>query len=199
MTEPLHIAVIPGHGMRGGRWDPGATFDGHEEATVVRRLARYLFHLAPGRVTICDQVERGRRSYSSRRAAAGAAIAENGGHGVLVHLHCNALGSQPSGRYAFCAHDPRSELGGSYAARWQRSAREHYPRDLFRDRDLRVVSAGDDWPRVRAVLRRTYSETPAGVAAVLVELGFIDNPSHGPLWVGDGVDMLARTLADAWL
>jgi len=195
----MHIALIPGHGQRGGRWDPGATFDGLAEATIVRRLAARVVELAPGRATICDQVERGRRSYSTRRAAAGEAIAANGGRGVLVHLHCNALGRQPSGRYAFCGYDPRSALGASYAEQWHDEALRRYPSPLFRPRDVRIEMADDRWPNVRAVLRRTYSETPAGVAAVLVEIGFIDNPDHSPLWLESGVDMLARTIVGAWL
>ena len=190
----MHIAVIPGHGTRGGRYDPGATYGDEVEAQIVRRQAACLRALAPDSVTVHDLAEGSRRGYSARRAAASRAIAAHGGVGVLVHLHCNA----GRGDYSFCAHDPRSSLGRRYADAWQ-AAPDGPLRELGVRRVRSEVGDSSRWPNVWAVLRRSYSETPAGVAAVLVECGFIDQPRHARLWTDEGVDAVARSILDAWL
>jgi len=190
----MHLAIIPGHGTRGGRYDPGATYGGEIEAQIVRRQAARLRLLAPDSVTVHDLAEGSRRGYSRRRAAASMAIAAHGGSGAIVHLHCNA----GRGDYSFCAHDPRSTLGERYADAWASAAAE--PLSRHGVGRVRSESADSDrWPNVWAVLRRSYSETPAGVCAVLVECAFIDNPRHASMWTDDGVDTLAQTILDAWL
>ena len=190
----MHLAIIPGHGMRGGRFDPGATYGDEVEAQIVRRQAARLRALAPHSVTVHDLAEGSRRGYSRRRAAASMAIAASGGSGAIVHLHCNA----GRGDYAFAAHDPRSTLGRRYADAWADAAAA--PLGLHGVGRVRSESADSDrWPNVWAVLRRSYSETPAGVCAVLIECAFLDNPRHAQMWTDDGVDTLAQTILDAWL
>ena len=190
----IHLAVIPGHGMRGGRYDPGATAGDLVEAAIVRRQAAALLSMAPDRVSVHDLAEGSRRGYSRRRAAASAAIAASGGPGVIVHLHCNAGG----GDYAFAGHDPRSDLGRRRAAEWLAAGA---PRRLKMHGVGRVRSISADasaWPNVWAVLRRSYGETPADVAAILVECAFVDQPRHARMWTDSGVDALAQSLLDAW-
>lgn len=189
----MHLAIIPGHGTRGGRYDPGATYGGEIEAQIVRRQAARLRSLAPDSVTVHDLAEGSRRGYSRRRAAASMAIAAHGGSGAIVHLHCNA----GRGDYAFCAHDPRSSLGARYAKAWQAAAKPLEGLGVRRSRSESASSAS--WPNVWAVLRHSYNETPAGVCAVLIECAFLDNPRHAPMWTDEGVDTLAQTLIDAWL
>lgn len=190
----MHLAIIPGHGTRGGRYDPGASYGGEVEAQIVRRQAARLRSLAPKSITVHDIAEDSRRGYRRRCTAAARAIATHGGSGAIVHLHGNAGG----GDYSFCAHDPRSTLGKRYADAWQ-SAAEAPLQGLGVRRVRAEVGSRDRWPNVWAVLQRSYSETPAGVCAVLIECGFLDQPRHARLWTDQGIDAVAQSILNAWL
>jgi len=127
----------------------------------------------------------------------GAAQAAIGaGPGVILHLHVNA----GKGDYLMAMHDHRSALGADYAARWCASA-DRILRPLFR-RDVRErpqPSRPDDWTsRAYSLLRGSYAETPTGVAAVLLEPGFVDSESHDGLWTERGVELQARAILDAF-
>jgi len=194
----MHIAIIPGHGWRvkSGRvtYDPGAQYAGEREAEIVRRVAALCEQMAPERVTVHDSEQSSSAGYTERRHAAQAAIGP--GPGVLLHLHVNA----GRGDYLMAMYDHRSALGGDYAERWCKSA-DRILRPLFRKdvRERPQPSTPDDWTsRAYSLLRRSYSETPAGVAAVLLEPGFIDSDSHDGLWTERGVELQARAILDAF-
>lgn len=195
----MHIAIVPGHGWRVRKgqvsYDPGASYGGEREADIVRRVAALCEQEAPDRVSVHDSEQSRTAGYTERREAAQAAIGS--GPGVVLHLHVNA----GKGDYLMAMYDHRSVLGGDYAEQWCRSA-DRILRPLFRAdvRERPQPSRPDDWTsRAYSLLRGSYSETPAGVAALLLEPGFIDSDSHDGLWAERGITLQARAILDAFL
>jgi N-acetylmuramoyl-L-alanine amidase len=190
----MKIAIIPGHGhrQRGGayRWDPGAVSELGEEADIVRKIAEKAKWFGHGRVTICDSDREGPWSYTSRRNAAHAAIGS--GPGVVCHLHVNAGG----GDYLLALYDPRSSTGRDYAERWAVTIAAELglpPKKV----KVRPADRGV-WNHAANLIEPSYSATPAGVAAVLLEVGFIDTPGHSGLLTGAGIDLQAAAICAAW-
>jgi N-acetylmuramoyl-L-alanine amidase len=192
----MKIALIPGHGHRQDsrgryRWDPGAVSEMGREADIVRALADRVRWLGGSRVFVCDSDRDGPWSYTSRRNEAHESIGD--GPGVVCHLHVNAGG----GSYLLGLHDPRSSTGQRYAEQWcLRSAAQF---DLA-PRSVKCVAADrPNWSNAANLIEPSYSATPAGVAAVLLEIGFIDNPDHRDLLIGDSaLDRHAAAILAAW-
>jgi hypothetical protein len=55
------------------------------------------------------------------------------------------------------------------------------------------AAARPDWDRAANLIEPTWS-APASVSAVVVEVGFVNQPDHAGLWSEAGVDALARTV-----
>lgn len=194
----MMIALIPGHGWRKRsgvmRWDPGASDDGIQEAHIVREVAAACAEDGGAAVRVFDSSQNSAGTYTERRAAAEQWI--GAGPGVVVHLHCNA----GQGTYLMAMHDERSRLGAERARQWAEAA-DKVLRPLFDfDPDEKVVATRDgDWTsRGHSLLKASYSSTPAGVCAVLVEVGFIDSDQHDGLWTAKGIRLQAHTILKAW-
>jgi len=191
----MHVAIIPGHGHRqtsrgAYRYDPGAVSDIGQEAEIVRAVASRCRQFGGSRVSVHDSDRDGPWSYASRRNAAHAAI--GAGPGVVCHLHVNAGG----GSYVLALHDPRSTTGADLSDSWCRSvggAFELEQRSCKARPAVRPV-----WNNAANLIEPSYSVTPAGVAAVLLEIGFIDNPAHAWLLTGDAIDKHAAAILAAW-
>jgi len=194
----VKLALIPGHGWRKRsgvmRWDPGASDDGIQEAQVVREVARTAERLGGDRVRFFDSKRTSSGTYTERREAAQNWI--DRGPGVVVHLHCNA----GQGTYLMAMYDHRSTLGRTRAREWCDTAdRVLRPLFDFDPDEKRVACRPDDWTsRGYSLVSPSYSTTPAGVCAVLVEVGFIDSGAHDGLWTADGIELQAQTLLAAW-
>jgi N-acetylmuramoyl-L-alanine amidase len=191
----LHIAIIPGHGHRqtsrgAYRWDPGAVSELGREAEIVRAIAARALQLGRGRVTVHDSDQDGPWSYTWRRNKAHAAIGS--GPGVVVHLHVNAGG----GDYLLGMHDPRSSTGAAYAARWCSAVGAAF--DLSPRKCKTLAAKRPTWANAANLVEPSYLATPAGVAAVLLEVGFIDNPAHARLLTGDAIERQAAAILAAW-
>ena len=191
----MHIAIIPGHGHRmtsagAYRYDPGAVSDLGREADIVRAVAARCRQLAGAAVSVHDSDRDGPWTYTWRRNHAHAAIGD--GPGVVVHLHVNAGG----GSYLLGMHDPRSNTGAAYAARWASTVGAAF--QLPTNRCKVLAAERPTWNNAANLIEPSYLATPAGVAAVLLEIGFIDNPSHAPLLTGDGLDKQAAAILAAW-
>ncbi len=191
-----HIALIPGHGNRSRngawRWDPGATSDMGQEADIVRAVAARVLELGGDRVSVHDSDRDGPWTYTSRRNSAHSAISADPGHwGVVCHVHVNAGG----GDYILGMYDPRSTTGAGLAGSWCSTVA-----DMFdgRWRGRCIAATRPTWDHAANLIEPSYSVTPPGVAAVLLELGFIDNPTHRDLLTGDAIDVHARAILDAW-
>lgn len=193
----MRLAIIPGHGWRGpGRWDPGAV-GAVEEAAVVRRIAERARQLAPDRVSVHDAAGAGGPGllYRERHAAALAAV--GGAPALILHLHANS--AERPGTYPLALHDPRSPRGRGLAAAWAGAidaARRSAP-------SLRGLSACQvraatrpDWDRAANLIEPTWT-APATVSAIVVEVGFVNQPGHAGLWSEAGVEALAVSLV--WL
>lgn len=189
----MHIAIIPGHGHRtrngAYRWDPGATSDMGQEADIVRAVAARVRALGGPRVSVHDSDADGPYTYTSRRESAHAAIGS--GPGVVCHLHVNAGG----GSYILGMNDPRSTTGAGLAGSWCSTVA-----DMFggRWRARCIPATRSTWNHAANLLEPSYAVTPPGVAAVLLELGFIDHPDHRDLLTGDAIETHARAILDAW-
>ena len=191
----MHIAIIPGHGHRmtsagAYRYDPGAVSEIGREADIVRAVAARCRQLGGAAVSVHDSDSDGPWSYTWRRNQAHAAIGD--GPGVVVHLHVNAGG----GSYLLGMHDPRSNTGAAYAARWASTVSAAF--ELPTRRCKVLAAERPTWNNAANLVEPSYLATPAGVAAVLLEIGFIDNPAHAPLLTGDGIDRQAAAILAAW-
>lgn len=191
MTTRRCLAVIPGHGWRarGGPalvWDPGAVGVSGQEAVIVRDLAIALQRAAPDRVQVFDSLPDGPGTYTDRRTRAHAWLAESGG-GLVLHLHCNgATSAQP--HYSMAMHDPRSRLGAAAATSLASALR------TARVPDVRVVEASrPTWAHAANLVEPTFA-APAGVCAVLLELGFVSAPASGLLYDAQGLRRVASAI-----
>ena len=191
MTAPRRLALIPGHGWRarGGSaltWDPGAVGVSGREADIVRALAGALQEAAPDRVRVFDSLPDGPGTYTDRRAGAHAWLAEGGG-GVVLHLHCNAATS-PSAHYTMTMHDPRSRAGAAAATSLASALR------VARVPDVRVVEAArPTWAHAANLVEPTFA-APAGVCAVLLELGFVSSAVSTHLYSPAGLRGVASAI-----
>lgn len=191
----MRIAIIPGHGHRQNssaryRFDPGAVSQIGREADIVRAVALRVQQLADCEVVICDSDRDGPWSYTARRKMAHFAIGP--GPGVVCHLHVNAGG----GSYLLALHDPRSSTGREYAEKWCVAAAEQF--DLAPKSVKCLAATRSTWNHAANLIEPSYSATPAGVAAVLLEIGFLDNPAHRDLLTGDAIDKQAAAILAAW-
>ena len=191
----MKIAIIPGHGHRQDsrgryRWDPGAVSEIGQEAEIVRAIADRCRQLGSARVSVHDSDRGGPWSYTSRRVAAQETI--GAGPGVVCHLHVNAGG----GSYLLALHDPRSTTGAGFAGQWASAASAALEQPQRRCKVLPATRPA--WSHAANLIEPSYSATPPGVAAVLLEVGFIDNPNHEDLLTGDAIDKQARAILDAW-
>ena len=172
------------------RYDPGAVSDLGREAEIVRAVAARCRQLGGASVSVHDSDRDGPWSYTWRRNQAHAAIGD--GPGVVVHLHVNAGG----GSYLLGMHDPRSNTGAAYAARWASTVGAAF--ELPTRRCKVLAAERPTWNNAANLIEPSYLATPTGVAAVLIEIGFIDNPAHLPLLTGDGIDKQAAAILAAW-
>jgi len=194
------LALIPGHGWRAkGKpalvWDPGAVGVCGQEAGIVRELAGLITSAAaPERVRSCDSAPDGPGTYTDRRTRAHTWIAAGPSkQGVVMHLHCNAS-TRPGPAYSMVMHDPRSKAGALAAGIICTALQDaNVP-------DVRVVPAdrGDGWAHAANLVEPTY-EAPAGVYAVLVELGFVSAPACVPLYTPKALARIARAITAASL
>lgn len=191
----MRIAIIPGHGHRQDRrgryrWDPGAVSDMGQEASIVRALAARVRQWGGARVSVHDSDADGPWTYTQRRQMAHKAIGR--GPGVVCHLHVNAGG----GSYLLGMHDPRSSTGAAYARQWCEQVGDGFRMSV---RSVKCIPATrSTWNNSANLIEPSYSSTPAGVAAVLLEIGFIDNPDHARLLTGGAIDTHAAAILSAW-
>ena len=192
----MHIAIIPGHGHRSRngayRYDPGAVSSLGQEADIVRDVAAAVKRLGGSRGSIHDSPGGGPYTYGSRRYAAHQAIGK--GPGVVCHLHVNAGG----GRYLLSMFDPRSATGEKYALGWSLQAESQFSGQRGLSKAKCLPAARPTWNNAANLIEPSYSSTPAGVAAVLLEIGFIDNPAHAPMLTGEGIAKQAQAIWSAW-
>ncbi len=191
----MRIAIIPGHGHRQDsrgryRYDPGAVSDMGQEASIVRAVAARVRQWGGARVSVHDSDADGPWTYTQRRQMAHEAIGR--GPGVVVHLHVNAGG----GSYLLGMNDPRSSTGATYAQRWCDAVAEGF--DLSAREARQIPATRSTWNNAANLIEPSYSSTPAGVAAVLLEIGFIDNPDHARLLTGEAIDTHAAAILTAW-
>lgn len=190
----LALALIPGHGPRADRWDPGAVgVNGGisiEEAERVRVLAERVRLLAVERGLPCT-IHGTAKQYRQRQAEAVAA--HPGKRLVLAHLHLNAGLAGRGSDYGLVLHDPRSTAGADTARRLvdaipaaMAAAGQPYLRSQ------RVVAAArPTWDRAANLLDPAWA-LPHG-HAVLLEPAFLDHPAGVTAVVRSAViDALAR-------
>lgn len=185
------IAIIPGHGWRGpGRFDPGAVGYGVREADVVRDLARYVVEYLPDDTRIFDSPEGGPHTYTSRRAAAQAWIAEGPSKsGIVLHLHVNAGSSTAA--YSMAMYDPRSAAGKKVAERLSLALASASVSDV-----RPVAASRPAWSHAANLIEPTFT-APSGVCAALIELGFVSNPACHRLYTADALRRVARAIIAA--
>jgi len=161
----------------------------------VRELAGAIVAAAGAdRARSFDSAPDGPGTYGDRRTRAHTWIAQGPSKkGVVVHLHCNAATS-PGPAYSMAMHDPRSKAG-ALAAGIVRTALQ-----LAGVPDVRVVAAdrAAGWAHAANLIEPTY-DAPAGVYAVLVELGFVSAPACAPLYTPEALAKVARAIVAASL
>jgi N-acetylmuramoyl-L-alanine amidase len=198
-------AVDCGHGDKGDRYDPGAVRGDLVEAVLVRRIApRLIARLQAAGADIYTPPE---GPYSSRHAAVKAAAAGKL-RGVYLQLHLNAGG----GRYALVRPDGRSTAGRAVSAGIAAALDAALPElvgsrgdPVYSDsgaaaaagRDVSTEALRSWWTRGHNCLSGIWP-VPA-VYGLIVEVGFIDQPAHDPLWTEAGIERIAAALADALL
>lgn len=197
-------AIDAGHGDKGDRYDPGATRGDLVEALIVRRLVPVLVRKLRGKGADIYTPPEG--PYSSRHAAVKAAAGKL--RGVYLQIHLNAGG----GRYALVRPDGRSTAGRAVAAGIAATLDAALPElvgsrgdPVYSDsgaaardgRDVGTEALRSWWTRGHNCISGIW--TVPGVYGLIVEVGFIDQPAHDPLWTDAGVERIAAALADALL
>ena len=167
----MTIILDPGHGMsnkRSGIFDPGAVSAGVREADIVMDWANELRAIlrAAGHKVVRTRIDHSDPAPVGKRVA----IARHYGGEVMISLHCNSGGGQPSGTETFY----RGSANRAMAAALNEAVVEA----------LGTRSRG----------AKTEDQSQHGKLAVmsfqpcfLIELGFIDHP-------GDRAKMLDASL-----
>jgi len=168
-TSKLRVVINPGHGPRGG--DPGAGREGVWEADIVRAIALEMKKLPTPkgvRIEYKRQPKQGKDGLSALGILC--QTLRRNKPDVLISLHLNSTREKET-RASYCLII--------------RPAPERVPHKVWVNSGLlanlvsvELSAAGlfkgcQRWDRGLAILRRT-----AKSAAVLVELGFINNPSQ---------------------
>lgn len=197
-------ALDPGHGDKGDRYDPGATRGDLVEAIIVRRLVPVLVQkLRAAGANVYTPPD---GAYSARHAAVKAAAGKL--WGVYLQLHLNAGG----GRYALVRPDGRSSAGRAVSSKLAAELDAAIPElvgsrgdPVYSDsgaaardgRDVSTEALRSWWTRGHNCIAGIYA-VPA-VYGLIVEVGFIDQPAHDPLWTDAGIERLADALAASLL
>lgn len=188
----LALALIPGHGNRPGRYDPGAvgTHAGLrvEEAGRVRTLALYIAEAARAAGLPCTRHGE-ETQYRDRQASAVAAHAGTRTI-VLLHLHFNAGLAGRGSDYGLVLHDPRSSAGAATARKLAASIPAAMAaRGIPAFRSQRVTAAvRPTWDRAANLLEPAWAVPNAH--AVLLEPAFLDHPA-GVAAVADDATLAA--------
>jgi N-acetylmuramoyl-L-alanine amidase len=197
-------AVDVGHGDKGDRYDPGAVSGDLVEAVIVRRIAPLLIaRLRAGGANVYAPPE---GPYSSRHAAVKRAAGTL--RGCYVQLHLNAGG----GRYAIIRPDGRSRAGIAVSAGIAAHLDARLPEisgsrgdpvyssveeAAMAGRDVSGIGKRSWWTRGHNCISGIWS-IPA-VYGLIIEVGFIDQAAHAPLWTDEGIERCAAALAEALL
>lgn len=188
----LALALIPGHGNRPGRYDPGAvgTHAGLQvtEAGRAWLLAYYTAQAALAAGLPCTR--HGLDTlYRDRQAAALTAHAGTPTI-VLLHLHFNAGLAGRGSDYGLILHDPRSSAGAATARKLAASIPATMAaRGISAFRSQRVTAAArPTWDRAANLLEPAWPVPNAH--AVLLEPAFLDHPD-GVAAVADDAALVA--------
>ena len=190
------IALIPGHGNRQTRtgaaqYHPGAVSGDMVEAVLVRQLAEEIQKRAPKAVQIFDEPTPGGplRSYTARTRAAHRWL---GHSGLVLHLHCN--GGAGTTLYSLAMADPRSKLGARRAEELCK-ALAGAP-TLQRLAPIKpMLAAHPVWAKAANLVGMSW-RAPAGVCGVLLEWGFVDQPTAGEVYSRAAMVEVAEAIAD---
>ena len=183
------VILNRGHGNKGShsQFDPGATFGELREVDLVAGYFDAIEqHLSTGGIAV-HRLDTG--SYANRHNRAGQIARTTRGRVLHILGHVNSAGRP--GRYGAVFHDHRSS-NGAIAARL--IADQMRPiRELTTIKLVSTTRTGN-WRRAYNVLSPVYS-APANCSGVLLEPGFINSPTHQPLWTGEGLMRLGNAIA----
>lgn len=193
-----------GHRSKGSNPpDPGAQHQGRSEVTLatayVERLATRLRARGYGVEIVPDGPYYSRHAWAIERARTVYA----GRRGLYLQCHLNAGG----GRYSLVRPDHRSKWGAQAARLLATSldlglpevegsrSDELYPSAAAAEAAGRsITNSGlrSWWTRGWECIDGIYASST--LAGCIIEPGFIDGPTHGPLWTPEGLDRLAAAL-----
>jgi hypothetical protein len=190
------IALIPGHGNRQTRtgaaqYHPGAVSGDMVEAVLVRQLADEIQRRAPKTVQIFDEPTPGGplRSYTARTRAAHRWL---GHSGLVLHLHCNGGAPSTPTRSPWPTRDPSwGHVEPKSCARPSPSAPT-----LQRLAPIKpMLAARPVWANAANLVGMSW-RAPAGVCGVLLEWGFVDQPTAGEVYSRAAMVEVAEAIAD---
>lgn len=118
-------------------------------------------------------------------------VLQQGRPGALVAVHCNA--ATPPGSYGLLGYGSASGQGRALA--WDLgSALDTLDPRYGLDRWRRLPLPTPGWDRAWNCIK-VVTESPDPVCANLVEVGFLNQPRHAPLYTDEGRFAVARCLA----
>lgn len=177
----MYLHLVPGHGDKGDRFDPGAgaDVDGdgavediEREAVLVREWAAALQSAAAWQGWACGVYGSG--SYKHRAARVDdAVLTEPSQRHIILYLHLNASAS-PATTYALICRDARSALAQQYAGHMALAWDTYLPATARGGKRTRVeaVAAGGVWSRAYNVVAPAYS-LPGRSFGLLLEPWFL--------------------------
>ena len=191
MTPRPIVILNRGHGQKepGSRFAPGATHDHLREGDLVARYFDAVQRLLVGSGVVVHRINTG--SYPNRDNRVAQIARVNSGVPVIHVLgHVNSAIRPGSQGIVFA--DSRSQQG-PIVARAIAAQLRSLP-ELTRVLEI-GTERNDQWRRVRYVLDPTY-RAPANCYGVLLEPGFINSPSHAPLWTAAGLERLGTAIGE---
>lgn len=191
MSTPLLVILDRGHGQkgRGAPFDSGATFTAPSIAGggVLREVdltSTYIGHAEVRLRQLGHRVELlDSGTYDARHAKA-IELAANASEALYVQCHVNAGG----GKYGAVEHDARSSAGRRAAAALADALDE-----LAETPTVHVWSL-DPGERGWVCIDDIWAAPT--MCGLIYEPGFIDAPSHGPLWTPEGLARVGGALAE---
>lgn len=155
------ICLDPGHGMgnvKPGRYDPGASVPGAEEATIALTWANEIreYLRESGATVIRTRIDAKDPAHVGSRAG----IAKNYKCEIMLSVHCNAADGKANGTETFYRGDENKALASKI---------NETIRAALGTKDRGIKTEAQSQHKRLAVM--------AFQPCFLVELGFIDNPS----------------------
>ena len=189
MTQRPIAILNRQHGQKGtiSRFDPGAVHEHLREVDLVSRYFDTVERVLIRNGVVVHRINTG--SYDNRNNRV-AQIARANKAVPVLHVLGHVNSAIRPGTTGIIFSDSRSQQG-PIAAGMVADKMRSLP-ELTRVLEIRTEK-GDQWSRVRYCLDPTY-RAPHNCYGILLEPGFINSPSHAPLWTVEGLERLGKSI-----